>query len=636
LNLSPRGRAYLTPEDSSERVSIQRSQTGRFLQDDVVEVELSPGRPGFPREGRVVKLVERRLRRLIGLLKRGMRGWVLLPDSLRFEGTVAVVGEPPESCVDGSTVMAELLPPEVPDQFSRRLEVRVLQALGDPLSPAVLHSRVKAAYNLPEEFPPAVLREAETVDSQPPAPGPQRLDLRGETIFTIDPPDARDFDDAVSVAELDGGGWELGVHIADVSRCVPEGGALDREALLRGSSVYLVGEAVPMLPQRLSGDICSLVEGEDRACFSGFLRVSPAGTLESTRFTPSLIRSARRFTYGQVQEILDGFGGRESAEARTEPLAVDDPVLKSLYHMDRLWRVLKRCRLERGGLNFTLPEPVFDLDAEGSPLSVRAVAGRDADFLIEEFMLLANRAVADVLHRNRRNCPYRIHEAPSGEKLERFREVIKHMGVEECPDLSRVSEWQELVERFKGEDRQTLLQELVLRSMMKAQYSAENLGHFGLGFERYAHFTSPIRRYPDLVTHRLLKRCLLSEPDLDARRIEAACRQANRREIVAQDAERLSVRYKQILYLRKHLGQVLRGVVRGVERFGIFVELVDVLAEGLVPLEELPEDRWDFDRRAWSLRGRRSRQVFEVGRSLVVQVVRADLETGQIDLRPAD
>ncbi|MCA9786855.1 MAG: RNB domain-containing ribonuclease, partial [Candidatus Cloacimonetes bacterium] len=496
LTISPSGFGHVHPDDGSPRVFIPRNGLGRYLQDDRVEIEIHPSRRGPGPEGRIVKLLERRMTHVIGTLVRYSRNWLLIPESARFGGNITVTGEVPPEAEDGKVVRAELLPGT--DGRSGALIARITRVLGDPGTPHVMQESVKAGFNLRTSFPPPVLEEADLMSLRMIDEAPDREDLRERVVFTIDPPDARDFDDAVSIIPLEDGGWELAVHIADVSHFVPQDSALDREAYRRGCSVYLVGEVVPMLPHRLSSDLCSLVEGEDRLCFSAFMRFSSHGAMKHARFAETRIRSAKRFSYQDAQEIIESFPKRRPAGFTPESAFPEEPVRQSMCHMDRLWRILKRNRLKKGGLDFSIPEPVFQLDEQGKPLSVQAKVSREANFMIEEFMLAANRAVAEGLAAHGRLCVHRVHEAPSGDKLDRFIAFLEHLGPMEIPSLDTVAGWQQIVKSCEGTDKSLLLQEVVLRSMMKARYDVQALGHFGLGFQHYAHFTSPIRRYPDL------------------------------------------------------------------------------------------------------------------------------------------
>jgi len=625
----PSGHGFLQPDDGSDKVFLHRSQLDRYVQDDVIQVRLT-GATAPSREGRVLALLERRLERMVGRVARYGVDWILQPESLRFGGIIRLRGRLPEDLRPGEPVRARLLPDPDGAPLPSALWVELEQRLGQEAGPAWLQERVKAEFNLPATFPRAAEVEAARHRQADLVPEDGREDLRSWCIFTIDPTDAKDFDDAVSLRVLDDGAVELGVHIADVSHFVKPGGALDKEALRRGLSVYLPGEVVPMLPHDLSSGLCSLQEGVDRYCFSAIMTIGPRGVVRAARFTPSLIRSRRRFTYDEVQTVLEAFADKREPVLERLP---DDETLQSLRHMDRLWRLLKELRLKSGGLDLALPEPVFVLDEDGWPVNILARLSREANFLIEEFMLLANRCVAEALFGAQRACVYRIHDSPGGEKLEKFKGALEQLGLRPVPKLEAVADWQRLLAAFADRPEAAFLQQLTLRTMMKAQYSPANIGHFGLGFTHYAHFTSPIRRYPDLAVHRLLKALLTRSGAPGPSDLEALSRQSSQRELVALEAERAASKQKQILYLKSHLGDERWGRVRGVERFGVFVELEDVLAEGLIPLAELPEDWWDYHERAWELRARRLSRSIRIGDRLLVKILRADPDSREVDFR---
>lgn len=626
---SPSGHGFLQPDDGSDKVFLHRSQLDRYLQDDLVQVRLT-GVTAPSREGKVTALLERRLERIAGRVARYGLDWIVQPESLRFGGLIRLRGNLPTDLKAGDPVRVRLLPDPDGTPLPSTLWVELEARLDSEAGPAWLQERVKAEFNLPGAFPRAVEQEAARHRQENLTPEPGREDLRGTCIFTIDPSDAKDFDDAVSIRELGGGVLELGVHIADVSHFVKAGGALDKEALRRGLSVYLPGEVVPMLPHALSSGLCSLQEGVDRYCFSAIMTVGPTGDVRQARFTPSLIRSRRRFAYDEVQEVLEAFAQKADAKLERPP---DAETLDSLRLMDGLWRRLKAARLRKGGLDLALPEPVFVLDEEGWPLEIHARLGREANFLIEEFMLLANRCVAEALFQAKRSCVYRIHDAPGGEKLEKFKGALEQLGMKPIPKLEAVGDWQRLLAAFGDRPEAAFLQQLTLRTMMKANYSPHNVGHFGLGFSHYAHFTSPIRRYPDLMVHRLLKAFLAKSSAPGDSELEGASRRSSQRELVALEAERAANKQKQILYLRGRLGDECWGRVRGVERFGVFVELEEALAEGMIPMGELPEDWWDYHEKSWELRARRLGRSIRIGDRLLVKILRADPESREVDFR---
>jgi ribonuclease R len=632
LNFLRSGSAHLLADGGSGKIFIHRKWLGQYLQEDYISAELVPGRQGPSPEAKPVVLLKRNLKRITGQLATYARGNILLPESTSFSGVIHIQGDLPEDANPGCMLVCELNSHKANSESGSRLFVRALQTLADANDPAVIQERIKASFNLPSRFSDNVLSELQALNVEI-APQKGRQDIRDQVIFTIDPEDAKDYDDAVSINPREDGGWDLGVHIADVSHFVRPGSAIDKEAMSRGCSNYLVGEVVPMLPHLLSNEVCSLKAGVDRYCFSAFITISKNGAIKKAHFSPTLIRSCQRFSYQEVQTILETFPKRRSKDFDPAIKYAEDPVKLALYHMNRLWRLLKRKRLSHGGLDFSIPVPEFTLDEGGFPTAIESRSSVEANYLIEEFMLIANRAVAEELERAKRTCVYRIHQAPSGEKLERFTDFLSRMEISAIPDLAIVRSWQELIGRFAGSDYEKLAHEQVLRAMMKAQYSTNNIGHFGLGFKDYAHFTSPIRRYPDLLVHRLLRQFLANSAESEIEKLEVACQRSNRQEIRANNAERESVKMKQVLYMSRLLGECFTATVRGVERFGAFVELDDILVEGLIPISELPDDQWEYNQSEWTLNGRRSRLQIQTGQRVHVQLIKASLENGEIDFK---
>ncbi len=616
------GSGYLQADDTGEKILMQRRQLDRLLQEDWLKVKVVPGQGGGPSEGRVVELLERRLKKVVGRLARYGSDWALFPESLKFAGLIRVKGRPPEACNTGDRVIATLLPDPDGDPVPSSLWVTVLDRIQEESEARQLQEAIKAEFNLPGEFFSAELAEAGRYRQVDVVPTDDRIDLRDTTIFTIDPEDAKDFDDALSIRNTDDG-WELGVHIADVSHFVAEGGGLDRAARRRGCSVYLPGEVIPMLPHALSSGLCSLAEGVDRYTFSVFMHVSRTGEIGAVKAAKSLIRSSRRFTYAEVQDLIDG----KVSTVGSEELD------KALGEIDQLWRLLKRRRMEEGGLDFALPEAGFKLDEEGNPLEPKVRRSREANFLVEECMLLANKCVAGILADHKRPCVYRIHEEPGGEKLERFRKALGWLGLSAEIKLKSVKDWQQLLAGFHGLPEEAFLNRQVLRSMMKARYDLENPGHFGLGFDRYAHFTSPIRRYPDLQVHRLLKQFLLREASTAEGLLMTGANRANQRELLAMESERAAIKVKQVLYLSRRLGESFEATISGVERFGIFVELDDVLADALIPAAEMPDEYWELSREGFEARGKKSGLRLRIGDRVTVQVLRTNLEKREVDCR---
>jgi ribonuclease R len=481
-------------------------------------------------------------------------------------------------------------------------------------------------------FPPAVEREAasfpETIPAQEVA---ARLDLRNIACVTIDPEDAKDFDDAVSYERLPNGMIRLGVHIADVSYYVKEGSALDAEAFQRGTSVYLVNEVIPMLPERLSNDLCSLRPHTDRLTYSVLMDMTDDGVVETYTIARSIIRSSRRFTYEEVQEILER-GKGEFAD-----------MLRPLH---KLTQVLTRKRKKAGSIDFDTGEAKFRFDEDGLPSAIIKKVRLDAHRLIEECMLLANKVVAQhigMVRRNEHARPfiYRVHDVPDPSRLEDLGNFVKHLGysLDVKHGVSSL-QLQRLLDKVKGTEVENVVNEVALRSMAKAVYSEKNIGHFGLAFKYYTHFTSPIRRYPDLVVHRLLheyeKGLSAARRAELARRLPIICRQSSERERLAAEAERESVKVMQVEFMKRHVGDEFEGVIAGVTNFGLFVEINDLLVEGLVRMRDLTDDYYLFDEQRYQLKGRSRGKVYRLGDTVRVQVVSVNPERREIDFRIVD
>jgi ribonuclease R len=500
----------------------------------------------------------------------------------------------------------------------------VVQVLGFPGDPGVDVLSVAYSFDLPGAFSDQTEQEAASLAIKiTPELLAQRLDLRETITITIDPVDAKDFDDAVSLRILDNGNYELGVHIADVSNFVQENSPLDREALARSTSIYLVDRVIPMLPERLSNDLCSLKPNVDRLTYSCMMEVTPKGKVAGYRISESLINSKRRFSYEEVQEILNG---ERSA----------DPVLdETVREMNRLAQVLTKRRLRNGSLDFDTPEVKVILDEQGIPIEIRRKPRQDSNRLVEEFMLLANQTVAQhiqTLTSKKKEIPpfiYRVHERPDQLKMAEFALFVKALGYKFDHQQTITSKLlSDFLKGIAGTPEADIVEKVMLRSLMKAKYSTDNAGHFGLAFRYYSHFTSPIRRYPDLIVHRTLKAYANGyRPELHEsylRKLGRAAQQASEREMIALEAERASVKMKQAEYMMRHLGEEFDGIISGVVAFGIFVEIPQLLVEGLVHVSDLEDDYYIFEEKLYRLKGQSSGRVYRLGDPVRVRVVKAD------------
>lgn len=636
LSTTRRGFGFVTIEGTDEEVFIAERFMSTALHGDKVAVALF-ARPVRSRrrneqdrlEGEIVEVLERRTTTIVGTLEESRHAFFVVPDDEHFVRDVYVAKEEAKGARRGDKVVVQLLPWNDPAMNPEGIILEVLGRAGDARVEVLSVAR---AFGLPMSFPPAVEREAASFpDAIPAHEIAQRLDLRGIPCVTIDPEDAKDFDDAVSYERLPNGTMRLGVHIADVSYYVKEGSALDAEAFLRGTSVYLVNEVIPMLPERLSNDLCSLRPSIDRLTYSVLMEMADDGAVKDYTIVKTVIRSARRFAYEEVQEILEK-GRGEFAEM--------------LLPLHRLTQVLNRKRKKAGSIDFDTGEAKFRFDEHGFPSAIIKKERLDAHRLIEECMLLANKVVAEHIGKVKREehakpFVYRVHDVPDPSRLEDLSNFVKHLGysLDVKHGVSSL-QLQRLLDKVKGTEVENVVNEVALRSMAKAVYSEKNIGHFGLAFKYYTHFTSPIRRYPDLVVHRLLKEY---EKGLSAarraelaRRLPIICRQSSDRERLAAEAERESVKVMQVEFMKRHVGDEFEGVIAGVTNFGLFVEINDLLVQGLVRMKDLSDDYYLFDEQRYQLKGRSRGKVYRLGDTVRVQVVSVNPERREIDFRLVD
>lgn len=575
-------------------------------------------------EGEIVEIIERYRTTVVGTLRRVRHFDVVVPDDERLRRDIYIVGDETDKARHGDKVVVQMLPWE---NEHLNPEGTILEILGPAGDARVEVTGVARSFGLPASFPDAALREASLLDSTvPPEEIARRLDVRDTVSFTIDPDDAKDFDDAITFQQLNNGTVRLGVHIADVSHFVRQGTALDQEALRRGTSVYLVNEVIPMLPERLSTDLCSLLPGVDRLTYSVIMDVNAKGEVEDHTIAESVIHSARRFTYDEVQRVIHNQRGELSE------------VLLPLHAFTQ--GLLKR-RRRQGSLDFETAEAKFRFDEHGLPSQIVRKQRLDAHRLVEECMLLANATVALHVNRGRKGdhrspFVYRVHDVPDPSRLYDLANFVKQFGYSlDTHQGVSTRALQRLLEKTEGSDVEYLINEVTLRSMAKAVYSAENIGHYGLGFRYYTHFTSPIRRYPDLIVHRLLKEyahgVTVQRRREIAGRLPDLCRWCSDRERVAVDAERASVKVMQVEYMKRHLGDEFDGVIGGVKEFGLFVEINDLLVEGLVPVRDLADDYYLYDEKHYRLRGRSRGRSYRLGDRIRVRVVAVRPEENQIE-----
>ncbi len=631
LFMTKRDFGFVRMEETGDEVFVGAKFLHNALHGDTVALVLFArpvtrhrGRDDKMPEGEIVEIVKRGFTTITGRLEQTRHFYFVVPDDERFARDVYVAREDAMHANHGDKVVVQLHPWE--DEHVNP-EGTVIEVLGPAGDARVEVMSVARTFNLPLTFPAETVREAEQFSAEFSEDDlRERLDYRKKVTITIDPEDAKDFDDAVSFEALPGGMVRLGVHIADVSHYVREGSALDKEALARGTSVYMVNEVIPMLPERLSNDLCSLRPGMDRLTYSAIMDVSHDGKVEDYTITRSVIHSARRFAYEEVQKIIDE-GKGEFADV--------------ILPLHKLAQTLLKRRRRNGSIDFDTGEAKFRFDSSGLPSQIIKKIRLDSHRLIEECMLLANKTVAKHVAGIRSEAGakpfiYRVHDLPDPSRLTDLENFVKQFGYSlNVKNGVSSRDLQKLLDRVEGTEVENVINEVALRSMMKAVYSEKNIGHFGLAFKYYTHFTSPIRRYPDLVVHRLLHAYGKGENGEYAERMRKSlphiAEQSSERERVAMEAERMSVKVMQVEYMKRHIGDEFEGVIAGVTKFGLFVKINDLLVEGLVRIADLADDYYLFDEKRYSLRGRSRGKTYRLGDPVRVRVVAVNPEERGID-----
>lgn len=627
LHVKTQGYGFLITENGETDIFIGQNKMGTALHGDIVKVLLY-ARPseGRSQEGEVVEVIQRARKNIVGTFQQGKYWSTVVPDDLKIQRDFYIAPEHTLDAKEGQKVVVNLLEW---DDVHRNPIGKVVEILGDAGQPGVDIVSVARSFDLAGRFSAQAIAEAErTSDRIPESEIQRRLDWRQELTFTIDPVDAKDFDDAVSLKVLESGNYLLGVHIADVSHYVTPGSQLDRESQDRATSVYLVDRVIPMLPERISNEVCCLKPNQDKLAFTVLMELTPAGDLVKYEIRESIIHSDRRFTYEEVQQIIDG---------KNKDKKFGDTILK----MFELSKKLIEKRRSRGSLDFASQEVRFKLNEQGQPIAIEKLVQMDSHRLIEEFMVLANSIVAGHIARHLREktgevlpFPYRIHERPSAEKLKDFSKFAQALGIDFSPRKKVTPKlFQNLQGRIKGSAIQVLVDQVLIRTMMKARYSTKNEGHFGLALKHYCHFTSPIRRYPDLIAHRLLRQ-YLADPKaqpIKKQQLEKICTHATEQEIKAMEAERASVKVKQLEFMQDKIGETFQGIISGVTSFGVFVEIADFLIEGMVHISDLRDDYYIYEETKYRLIGQYHGQIYQLGDPVVVTVALVNLDERIID-----
>ncbi len=608
-------------EQNAQDIFITGKNLGTAFNGDKVEVSLFAKQKGKNLEGEIVKIVERKIIKVTGTLSSTGNFNFVTPEKKKVHRDIYIHHKNLNQAKNGDKVVVNNI---VWEEASLNPEGNISKILGKAGSYNSEIAAVEDEMDLPREFPKAVLNETESFsETIPKKEISQRLDLRNEMIITIDPDDAKDFDDAVSLKILPNKNYEIGIHIADVSHYVTPKTKIYKEALKRGTSIYLVGKVIPMLPEKLSNQICSLVPSKDRLTFSVILEMTPRGRIVSHKIKKTIINSKRRFTYKEVQQILENGKGEH---------------YKMLGNLNKVAKILRKKRNLKGSINFTTPEINFVLDENLKPVNTVIKEMSDSNQLIEEFMLLANKIIASEVNkvkaRSSQPFIYRIHDVPNPDKLDEFAGFVKPLGYFFNPGAGNTSQQlRKLLDDAKGKPEEAVINVIAIRSMAKAIYSTDNIGHYGLGFPYYTHFTSPIRRFPDLIIHQLIfdfiKNGSIKCYNLST--LKSISESSSAAEKVAVTAERLSIKLKQIEYLEDKIGQEFEGVISGVTNFGLFIELEENLAEGLIHIRNMQDDYYVFEEKKYRLRGKVSGKKYRLGDKVIVKLIRVSEEKKEID-----
>ncbi len=621
VDMAASGSAYVISEETDEDTFIAPRKLRNALHGDTVKIFIYATQNGNHKEGEVVEILERAKMEFTGIVKLSDRFAFLIPDNRKMHHDIFIPLTGLKGANDGDKAQARIT--EWP-QGAKNPIGEIIQVLGKQGENNTEMNAILAEYGFPLSFPGIVEKEAERItDAYDPINLLERRDFRDVLTFTIDPADAKDFDDALSFRDLGNNQFEIGIHIADVSHYVKPDTALDMEAYERATSVYLVDRVIPMLPERLSNDLCSLRPHEDKLCFSAVFILDQHAQILGDWYGKTVIHSRRRFSYEEVQTILDQGSGELSNE---------------LILINQLAHILKDERFAAGAINFETTEVKFRLDPSGKPIGVYVKERKDAHKLIEEFMLLANRKVAEfVAKKGDKKHPftfvYRAHDQPDADNLLKFSQFAAQFGyrinTKTHKDISKSIN--KLMADVEGKKEQNVLTQLAIRSMAKAIYTTKSSSHYGLAFEYYTHFTSPIRRYPDVMAHRLLQSYLLGGKSADLGDYEKKCEHSSQMEKKAADAERASVKYKQAEYLKDQVGQIFDGVVSGVTEWGMYVEIIENKCEGMIRLRDMDDDFYILDQANYCIIGQRKKKKFQLGDELKVKVKSVDLVKKQID-----
>ena len=633
IDMTSRKTAYFICEEFEEDIFIPTNNLNRALDKDKVKVYIYNRRKGKRPEGEVVEIIERAKTDFVGVIDIQKNFAFVSTANPKMYTDIFIPKDKIEDAQNGDVVLVHI------EDWPKRADSpfgKVVKVLGRPGEHDTEIHAILAEYGLPAEFPIEVETYAQKIDTSiSDEEIAKRRDMRDTLTFTIDPKDAKDFDDALSFKKLENGHYEIGIHIADVSHYLEEGTILDDEAYQRATSVYLVDRVVPMLPEVLSNFACSLRPQEEKYTFSAVFENNEKSQVINQWFGRTVIYSDQRFAYEEAQYIIETKNDVIPAEISLTGSEYQVPadIVSATLKLDELAKILRRKRMNEGAISFDKVEVKFNLDADGEPEGVYFKISKDANHLIEEFMLLANRRVAEFIGKQKKTFVYRIHDEPNEDKLIAMQNVIAKFGYKidfrNPGDISK--SLNKLMEDVAGKKEQNLIDTLAIRSMSKAKYSTENIGHYGLAFDYYSHFTSPIRRYPDVMVHRLLQYYLDGGKSADEELYEEKCLHCSTMEGLATNAERDSIKYMQVKYMQDHQDQEFLGVISGVTEWGIYVEIIENKCEGMVRIRDIKEDYYTFDEKQYALVGATSNRLLQLGDEIYVKVKNADLVKKQLD-----
>ncbi|MGZ5281528.1 MAG: ribonuclease R [Bacteroidia bacterium] len=626
VDMTKTGAAFIVVEGLEDDIHVQPAKTKNALHGDKVKVLLYARRKGKRPEGEVVEILERKKMEFTGILQVHEKFAFLIADNKKMSIDIFIPISKLNGGVNGEKALVKII--DWPEGAKSPIG-RVERVLGKPGEHDTEMNAIIAEFGLPEEFPKAAEREADAIIEEiSEAEIEKRWDFRGIPTFTIDPADAKDFDDALSIRKLPKNLWEIGIHIADVSHYLQEGTALDAEALERATSVYLVDRVIPMLPENLSNHLCSLRPDEDKLTFSVVVVMDEDAKIKKEWYGRTVIRSIKRFSYEDAQEVLETGVG---------------PYAEELLTLNKLAHKLRDKKFAEGAISFETEEVKFKLDDNGKPLYVYKKVRKDAHKLIEDFMLLANRKVAEFIFKkntdlHERPFVYRVHDTPDKDKLAVFAKVAAQFGhkLNFKTEKNISKSLNQLLIDVEGKPEQSMLQSLAIRTMPKAIYTTMKTSHYGLAFAYYTHFTSPIRRYPDVIAHRLLAHYLMDKKDIDQSHIEAQAKHSTEMEIRAAEAERASIKYKQVEFMQDKVGETFAGIISGVTEWGIYVEIIENKCEGMVRLTHMKDDYYSFEEERYLIRGVNTGKTYQLGDLTKVKVVEANLTQRTIDFEFVD